>query len=147
MNQRRGSPHRHNHAGLIVRGVAWLIDSIALLLLSLVMIVVLIALIPPLSPDTSQPMMSLVYFILSLVYYIGFESRGGQTPGKSMLGIKVVEIGGNDCGMAGAVIRNITKILGGGAVLPILVAIILILATDDNQRLGDILGETTVVRA
>ncbi|EMA38953.1 RDD domain-containing protein [Halobiforma nitratireducens JCM 10879] len=55
------------------------------------------------------------------------------------------ECSGSGAG-AGAAIRNVTTLIGGAAAFPGLVAIVPGLLTDNNQRLGDILGDTTAVR-
>ncbi|WP_247001972.1 RDD family protein [Halosolutus gelatinilyticus] len=89
----------------------------------------------------------LIGLVLAVAYYAGSEAKWGQTPGKMLVGIRVVRTDGRDCTAGEAVLRNITKILGGAALLSIIVAIVLILATDENQRLGDIIGGTTVVKA
>lgn len=136
------------HAGLLARGIAWLLDGIVLVLLAVVIAAPFFVLGP--SNPTAEGIDGIgavAGFLLSMVYYAGSEATWGQTPGKMVMGIRVVSTDGRDCTGFGAVIRNVTKIIGGSAFIPVLVAIVLILATDDDQRLGDILGDTTVVRA
>jgi uncharacterized RDD family membrane protein YckC len=78
-------------------------------------------------------------------YHIYPEAAWEQTPGKMVVGIRVVQTKGTDCGWVGSILRNLTKLLGG-TLIATLVVIGLILSTDDNQRLGDIFADTTVVR-
>ena len=135
------------HAGLLSRGLAWLLDGIVLFALIVAMVIPLFLLVPS-NPSLEgvEGIGALIGFVLSIAYYAGTEAKWGRTPGKMVLGIRVVYTDGRECTGSGAVIRNLTKVLGGSALFPVLVAIVLILATDNNQRLGDILGDTTVVR-
>ncbi|THE62762.1 RDD family protein [Salinadaptatus halalkaliphilus] len=137
-----------DHAGLLARGLAWFLDGIVMFLGALALLLPLFFLLPSTpSSQAAEGVGGLVGLVFGMVYYAGTEATWGQTPGKMMLGIRVVNVDGRPCSAAGAVIRNITKVLGGSAIFPVLVAIILILATDDDQRLGDMLGGTTVVHA
>lgn len=83
--------------------------------------------------------------IASFAYFIYFEGTYGQTLGKRVLGIAVVTEDGDDCDLKAAAIRTLLRIVDW---LPsfYLLGIVLILVTDDNQRLGDMLGNTVVVR-
>ena len=82
--------------------------------------------------------------ILSFAYFIYFEAEYGQTLGKKVLNVVVVKEDGADCDWTASVIRNLFRIIDGFAFY--LVGIIVIFLTDDNQRLGDIVGDTIVVR-
>ncbi|SDQ96427.1 RDD family protein [Natronobacterium texcoconense] len=138
---------RLRHAGLLERGAAWFVDGIASFIAIFVLMFPIIFLFSAGgSADAAEGMGMLVGLVGLIAYYVGSEAKWGQTPGKMLLGIRVVYTDGRECSGAGAVIRNITKLIGGAALLPIIVAIVLILVTDDNQRLGDIFGDTTVVK-
>lgn len=82
--------------------------------------------------------------ILFFAYFIYFEAEYGQTLGKKVLNVVVVKEDGADCDWTASVIRNLFRIIDGFAFY--LVGIIIIFLTDDNQRLGDIVGNTIVVR-
>ena len=79
-------------------------------------------------------------------YFIFFEAfRNGQTPGKRLLGIRVVGETGHALTRSGAVIRNLLRIADflpppylGGAVLVVL--------HPRGRRLGDLVAGTVVVR-
>ncbi|NGM71212.1 RDD family protein [Natronolimnobius sp. AArcel1] len=142
----RGSGRRH--AGLLARGLAWLVDGIIATILLLALLVPTVSVFGPseLTLEAAEGLGSLVGLGFLFVYYCGTEAAWGQTPGKVVLGIRVVTLEGRQCSTGGAIVRNVTKILGSTALLPVLVAIVLILSTENNQRLGDIFGNTTVVK-
>ena len=79
-------------------------------------------------------------------YDTAFEAlRNGQTPGKEMLGIRVIREGGVPVDFKAAAIRNVVYLLDGPLTIWI-VGTISILVTKKNQRLGDIAAGTLVVR-
>jgi uncharacterized RDD family membrane protein YckC len=88
---------------------------------------------------------ALVYFVVVFAYYILMEGYLGQTVGKMLLGIKVVrEDNGEVPGLGGAAIRTVLRLIDGFFFY--LVAFISVLASGKNQRLGDMLAHTLVVR-
>lgn len=88
---------------------------------------------------------SLIGLLVGFGYYIYLEGNYGQTIGKMALGIVVVTEGGAPVDYKPAAIRTILRIVDA---LPFLylVGIVLIFVTDRNQRLGDIVADTVVVR-
>ena len=88
---------------------------------------------------------TLGFFLLAMAYYIVLEGYLGQTPGKMLLGIKVVrEDTGGVPGVRAAAIRSVLRIVDG--LFSYLVAFIAVLASSKNQRLGDMAAHTLVVR-
>lgn len=85
----------------------------------------------------------LVISVLGLAYQLGFEASGG-TPGKKILGMKIVDENGNPPGFGKALIRNLLRIVDA---LPFayLLGIILMASSDQKQRLGDRAAGTYVV--
>ena len=84
-------------------------------------------------------------FVLAFAYYIVMEGYLGQTVGKMLLGIKVVrEDTGEVPGLKAAAIRTVLRIVDG--LLSYLVAFVTVLASQKNQRLGDMAAHTLVVR-
>jgi uncharacterized RDD family membrane protein YckC len=86
----------------------------------------------------------LVLTFLLWGYYIGFElAWNGQTPGKRLLGIRVVGDGGIPVTPSQVVVRNLIRVVdlqfGYG------VAMIAMFATKDEKRLGDLAAGTVVV--
>jgi uncharacterized RDD family membrane protein YckC len=90
---------------------------------------------------------TLIWALLSLLYFTVSEGTSGQTLGKRALGIKVVRADGSPAGFGPALIRNVLRIVDS---LPIfyIVGLISILATGQRrQRVGDLAANTAVVRA
>ena len=80
-----------------------------------------------------------------LVYDVAFEVRGGgRTPGKRAVGLRVVRDGGGPVGLRASLIRNVFRLFE--AALLYAPAIISILVTRTNQRLGDLAAGTLVIR-
>ena len=84
--------------------------------------------------------------LISVAYHVAFEVlAGGRTPGKRMNGLRVVMDGGEPVGLRASAVRNLIWLLEGPALLYI-PAIVSILSTRRNQRLGDLAADTLVVR-
>lgn len=82
--------------------------------------------------------------VLGLIYFTGFESLFGATPGKLWARVRVVRLDGGRLDLRAVIIRNLLKpvdflpvfyLLGGA----------LVVVTDGSQRLGDLAAGTTVV--
>jgi uncharacterized RDD family membrane protein YckC len=86
------------------------------------------------------------YLMFYVGYHVVFEvAGGGRTVGKRAAGIRVVKDGGGPVSLTASLIRNIIRILEGLATLYI-PAMISLLASKNNQRLGDHAAGTLVVR-
>jgi uncharacterized RDD family membrane protein YckC len=89
---------------------------------------------------------TLVVFVLWVLYFTYLESSGGQTFGKKAMNLKVVRPAtGKPPDFSHALVRNVVRIIDW---LPVfyLVGLVFALLTPRKQRLGDILGDTIVVR-
>jgi uncharacterized RDD family membrane protein YckC len=85
-------------------------------------------------------------FLVFLGYDILFETKAsGRTPGKRLTGLRVVRRGGGPVGFRTSAVRNLLRVVD---LLPgaYLVGIISILATKQNQRVGDLAAGTLVLR-
>jgi uncharacterized RDD family membrane protein YckC len=84
--------------------------------------------------------------LFAMVFFdILFEVRSaGRTPGKRALGLRVVLTDGRPVGLRASAVRNLLRLVEG---LPTsyVPAIVAILATRSNQRLGDLAAGTVVV--
>ncbi|WP_255568428.1 RDD family protein [Salinarchaeum sp. IM2453] len=89
--------------------------------------------------------MAFVGLTVTLVYGFLLEELYGYTPGKYLLGLVVIKSDGSNCTIGASIVRNLLWIVDA---LPTfnLVAMVLILLTDDNQRVGDLVADTVVVR-
>ncbi|MCP4594460.1 MAG: RDD family protein [bacterium] len=80
-----------------------------------------------------------------IAYHILFEGLRGATPGKMIVGCRVVNEHGQRCSLGAIVVRNVLRVVEffpRFAVAPILVLVIL---TRNRQRLGDLAARTVVV--
>jgi len=84
-------------------------------------------------------------FIILFGYFIVFEAAwNGQTPGKRLLGIRVVRDGGYPIDLGGAVLRNLVRVAEAAFVYVPAAASALL--SSQNKRLGDFVAGTIVVR-
>jgi uncharacterized RDD family membrane protein YckC len=84
--------------------------------------------------------------LISVAYHVAFEVlAGGRTPGKRWNGLRVVMEGGEPVGLRASSVRNLVRLIEGPP-LWYAPAIVSILATRRNQRLGDLAANTLVVR-
>lgn len=88
---------------------AFLID-VALMFLALLVIFFLFALLS--SDGANGWLVALLYlgvFLVTCFYFIWFESRGGATPGKRALGLRVMDGHGDVLGVDAVVARNVMR--------------------------------------
>lgn len=93
----------------------------------------------------SQIAIYLIFYLPVIFYTLIFETiLDGQTIGKRILKIKVVKIDGYQASLADYVIRWFFRIVDLN-MLSGVVALIAIIASDKNQRLGDMTAGTSVI--
>lgn len=99
-----------------------------------------------LSPETEEyaDTTSLLCLVLAFGYYSFFEGVFGGTIGKLLLGMRVVNAEGRNCGLGRALVRNLLRIIDA---LPFayIVGAALVDSSDKRQRLGDRVAKTYVV--
>jgi len=84
--------------------------------------------------------------LISVAYHVAFEVlAGGRTPGKRVNDLRVVMEDGAPVGLRASLIRNLVRLVEGPP-LWYAPAVVSILVTRRNQRLGDLAGNTLVVR-
>jgi uncharacterized RDD family membrane protein YckC len=128
-------------AGLGSRFTATLIDLTfkGLLILGAVLLATLIG-------DLGLALYSVISFAVYFGYDVAFEVlASGQTPGKRWTGLRVLRDDGRPVDLLSSAIRNVVRLVDG---LPLsyLPAMVSILVTRRNQRLGDLAAATIVVR-
>mgnify|MGYP002622780748 CR=1 FL=1 len=100
-------------------------------------------------------LMLIIWFVLSWFYGGLFETFwNGQTPGKRMLGLRVLSVDGRPINAMQAVLRNVLRdvdawpMVGYGAAFGIplyMLGLVVVTANDRYQRLGDLACGTIVV--
>jgi uncharacterized RDD family membrane protein YckC len=80
-----------------------------------------------------------------LVYFIVLEGRFGFTPGKWLLGLRVLREDGTRIGYTEAIIRNIPKVVGNSVFIVIDALLMLLLFNKEKQRGFDKIARTIVV--
>lgn len=149
---------RMERAGLGTRVFAALLDGLFLGLLYTVFILAFFFLvggvggIEMFEVDTAETIVLVLWAVFILLsvflvwgYYIGFEAAwNGQTPGKRLLGIRVVADGGLPATFGKIVIRNLVRLVD--MQIGYAVGLVAIFATKDEKRLGDLAAGTVVIR-
>lgn len=134
-------------AGPVVRLGAYTID---LLLRALIALVVLLPLLllqaaPEAWNDASIGVTLLILFALEWGYYVVAESIGsGQSPGKRILGLRVIDERGRPASFSAIVLRNLLR---AADALPLTYAVAAVVMAGDRRfrRLGDLVAGTIVV--
>ena len=87
---------------------------------------------------------ALAFAAIVLAYFFVGEAAGGRTPGKQLLGLRVVRTDGTPAGPGPILVRTLLRIVDQ---LPILylVGFVVMLVTGRQQRLGDLAAQTHVV--
>ena len=132
-------------AGLGSRFIAALFDyTIEGILVGAVALVVFLA--TDLNLDIGLATFAFATFVIFFGYDIFFEVlASGRTPGKRLTGLRVVRTGGQPITFLPSTIRNLMRLVD---ILPTtyVIGAISILVTERNQRLGDLVAGTIVVR-
>ncbi len=85
-------------------------------------------------------------FVLFFGYFIIFELVwNGQSPGKRLLGLRVIRDGGFPVDAGASVIRNLVRIVEASLGFYVISAVVTLLSPE-NKRLGDFAAGTIVVR-
>ena len=131
--------------GVLPRFFATLIDMVLLGIAGVVLNVAAMSGAQIADPD----LLTLLYAVYALVMmlYIVILEAGGGTPGKRMLGMRIVSAqDGGAPGLGKSIIRNLLRFVD---MLPFayLLGVILIASSDTKQRLGDRAAGTYVVKA
>jgi uncharacterized RDD family membrane protein YckC len=122
------------------RVLAYVIDSVLMGLIWGVAVIAGTAL-----GDTGSLLPVFVGVVATLVYGFLLEGLYGYTPGKYLLKLVVVKSDGSNCTVGASILRNLLWIVDAFPTAN-LVAMVLILVTDDNQRVGDLVADTIVVK-
>jgi uncharacterized RDD family membrane protein YckC len=127
-------------AGFFPRFIAYVIDIVILMVVYVVLSLVLAAVLG----DSGASIASLLLAIISIVYIVYFWISTGQTPGKKIMGLKVVATDGSKL----TVVKAITRLVGyaiSGAILYL--GFLWIFIDKDKQGWHDKIASTYVVKA
>jgi uncharacterized RDD family membrane protein YckC len=136
-------------AGFGSRCIAALIDYLILIAILVAFFCLASRSLINLSPRDSSlaiGLFILVQFIIISFYHLIFEFLwNGQTPGKRRLGIRVVQTNGMPISARAILVRNFVRLFD---FLPLAygVGLLVMFATKNTQRLGDLAAGTIVVR-
>lgn len=119
---------------ILRRTGAVVIDSVLVLVIATIVASILPA-------DESTFALTLLFYP---VYFALAEAKTGQTPGKAAVDLTVISTQGTTISTKQAVIRNILRYVD--MLFYYLLGLIIILASNRNQRLGDVVANTVVVR-
>ena len=133
-------------AGTVSRCLAWIVDA-GVMLAAYQVIKSLIGALGIISFDISMAVGTLAFFAIRTGYAMGMEwFWQGQTIGKRVLGLRVMDVNGLRLQPSQIIIRNLLRAVDS---LPLfyLVGGIACLVTRDGQRLGDLAANTIVVKS
>ena len=142
-------------AGIGSRAAAALIDSLILVLLfigaSLTIGGLLSRIVRHVSSGWTESFIvalwGLLIFAMSWGYYVLFEGLwDGQTPGKRIIGLRVVRDGGFSINFAASAIRNVVRLLDAQPGVIYAIGIVSAIISRTGKRLGDYAAGTIVVR-
>jgi uncharacterized RDD family membrane protein YckC len=129
-------------AGIGSRFMALLID---LLIGAVVMTIAIVGTLAAVGGVAAEIVATCAFLLIVVVYNVVFEVfGGGRTIGKRAARLRVVSDDGAQVGLRASLIRNVIRILELS--LLYIPALVSVLATRNNQRLGDLAAGTLVVR-
>jgi len=135
-------------AGPARRSLAYLIDLVLRAVIAFVAVIPVVLMGGAETEDltgASQGMLLFVLFAVEWGYYVVFESIGnGQSPGKKMLGLRVIDQDGRPATFLAIVLRNLLR---AADALPWSYCVGLVVMSVDGRfrRLGDLVAGTIVV--
>jgi uncharacterized RDD family membrane protein YckC len=133
-------------AGAGSRSAAYLVDCFILMVSSQLLLNLFVALFAlPLGPEWAVAISMFFGFTVVNSYFILFEwLLSGQTPGKRLVGIRVIKVGGYSLRFLDVLLRNLMRFVD---FLPVFygVGAASLLVTSRCQRLGDVVAGTLVV--
>ncbi|MBN8231400.1 RDD family protein [Corallococcus macrosporus] len=136
---------RFTLAGVYSRFIAWLIDALIVGFATMVVLLVFQVAMAAF-PGFASALGIVVYFLVDWGYGISLETAwAGQTVGKRVMSLRVIQESGVRIGFYHAALRNLARVVDR---LPLLYLVggSVALVSRSHQRLGDLLAGTIVVR-
>ncbi len=144
MTEGRGTPQREG-AGVAVRAAATVADLVLLFLV----FAGFDALWGSDEPGLAVRGAPAVYlFLVVFLYYVLFETLAQGTPGKLVCGLRIVQSrDGGRVGISEAILRTLLRVVDAFPyIVPYLVATAMVGLLTCNQRMGDLVAKTLVIR-
>jgi len=133
-------------AGPLPRAGAYLIDLLIRGLLLLAGVVTSMLAGWAMGGRVAGGLMLIAWFLLDWLYPVVFEAgRRGATPGKRLVGLRVVQASGSPVTIGQAVVRNFLRFIDSMPVFTYAFGITSCVASKRFQRLGDLAAGTVVV--
>ncbi len=134
---------RSNHAGLMTRGLALLLDF-GIINLTFIGVSALVALVFGQSHRTAAIVLGVTFWVVTFsIYLTTFWSLAGQTPGMRLLGIDIVtEDGDRRIGLRRAFRRLVGLVL---ALIPLGLGLLGVILRDERRGFHDRLAGTDVI--
>ena len=131
-------------AGPCVRMAAYMLDLLYFFLAMLVVAIVVGVLGNFFGNGVGQGFFSLAFFLLNWFYFVWYEVRRGDSPGKKSMGLKVVTTSGSPPTLGASMLRNLLRFAD---FLPFgyLFGVVTCLSNRNFQRIGDLVADTLVV--
>lgn len=129
------------YAGVLLRCLGGIFDAIVLFILGF-----FIALLTGQTTGDGFELYgfsAFVWWMIGFVYYAAFECKLGATPGKMVIGLRVIKTDGEVCDCKAAVIRTICRIIDNF----FFIGVLIMLFSKRNQRFGDHMANTVVIKA
>lgn len=127
-------------AGLVSRALAWVIDTLIRGFIYMLLAVVLMPM-----GKTGLGILLILTFLTEWFYWVIFEvKRGGRTPGKSSMGLRVIHDDGTPISWGASMIRNLLRVVD---FLPLFYGfgMVSVIMSRDFKRLGDHAAGTLVI--
>jgi uncharacterized RDD family membrane protein YckC len=110
-------------------------------------IVVVLAIVAGLVLGEVAGLVALVVLAYELAAWVWWQGRTGASPGKQMVGLRVVDATGQPCGTGKAAVRWVAWLVDGFPYCLPVVGFVMIFTNADQRRLGDRWAGTWVVLA
>jgi uncharacterized RDD family membrane protein YckC len=133
-------------AGPLPRAGAYLIDFLIRVLLLVCGVILCMVTGMAFGERVAQGLILLSWFLLDWLYPVLFEAgRRGATPGKRLMGLRVVQASGSPITFGQAVVRNFLRFIDSMPLYTYAFGMVSCLASARFQRLGDLAAGTVVV--
>lgn len=137
---------QYDTAGFLWRFIAWLIDTTIVFVLYFILLYFLLTILAVKFSDTNFYIVFTLIFLFRVLYSLFIEIfTNGQSIGKKIVGICVIKLNGNALEISDYLIRWAYRALDFG-LSGYTIGPISIFMSSKNQRLGDMIAGTTVIK-